>query len=311
MSDLYSFWRARLAGDTSPAVLNDPQAGFYRVRMHKGGEYMALAVFPLMGITVGWLGARDNGRQIRGDDLNDRWVWANRDAITEKVYRLVAEEGQPWPDADPLASKGIGHNSNAVSDEEQIKSQINAASAGVKDYETITDADHLSRSQTLRSRILELSREADGKRKELKKPHQDKADAVDDDWMPIIKGAKVAADKINAAQSAYTTKLLREREAAEAKIAADKAALEAKGVRLPDLAPPPPLPTKVKGASGRAASLGSRTVVKAVTDWHALAANYIADPSIQAALLKLANKALENGAMSVPGVETETVGRVK
>lgn len=272
---------------------------------------MPLAIYPShsMGI-VAWLGSHVSGRQIEGEELNDRWVWANANPISEDVYRRVAENGEWWPDQDASATASVGHNSGAVTDEEQIKSQIEAAEKGVADYATIADGDHFSRSQTLRSRLLELSREADDKRKKLKRPHQDAADAVDDTWQPLVKSAKAAADKINAAQNDYSTRLVREREAAEEKIAEEKAALEAKGVRLPDLAPPPPLPSKVRGASGRGANVGTKTVVKSVVNWTALFDHFKADEGIQAALLKLANKAVEGG-QSVPGVETEVVGRVK
>ena len=284
--------------------------GFWRVRERKGGAFVPLAIFKNGNNTiVGWLGSHPDGRAIVGEELNTRWVWANVNPITESLYRAVAEDGANWPDQD-AAVAAMGHNSNAVSDAEQIKSQIESAAAGTKDYAVIADADQFARSQDLRSRLLELSRTADGKRKELKKPHQDKADAVDDEWMPVVKSAKAAADKINAAQNDYSTRLVRERQAAEQKIETDKASLEARGVRLPDLAPPPPLPTKVKGASGRAASMGTRTVVKSVTDWPALFAFFASDEGIQSALLKLANKAVEGG-QTVPGVETEIVGRVK
>lgn len=305
----YNFWRARLAGDTSPATNEDPQCGFFRVRERKGGPFVPLAIFEDGSRIIGWLGPNPTGRVLVDEELNTRWAWCNTHAVTEVVYRAVAERGEGWPDQDASVA-AMGHNSNAVSDAEQIKSQIESAAVGAKDYAEIKNADQFARSQDLRSRLLELSRTADNRRKELKKPHQDAADGVDADWMPAVKAAKAAADKINAAQNTYSTRLLREREAAEAKIATEKAALEAKGVRLPDLAPPPPLPSKVRGASGRGANVGTRTVVKSVTDWPALFAFFQSDEGIQSALLKLANKAVEGG-QPVPGVETEVVGRVK
>lgn len=306
----FNDWRELIAGREVMIRPNpeDAMPGYFRLPHSKGGNPDRIAIWRDERWTEGTLPTC-----IWGDtsvNVEKVWPFCARYPVDWPVFQYHEAHGT-WPDGDPLALRTIGHNSSAVSDAEQIKSQIEACEAGVVNYATIADDNQFAASQTLRSRLLELSREADAKRKELKKPHQDAADDVDTSWMPLVKGAKAAADKINAAQNTFTTLKLRTREAAERKIADDKAALEAKGVRVPDLAPPPPLPTKIRGASGRGANVGTRTQVKSVTKWTELAQYFCEEPTIQAALLKLANKALENGATSIPGCEVEIVGRVK
>ena len=71
----------------------------------------------------------------------------------------------------------------------------------------------LTRAQSLRSRLLDLSREADRKREEEKRPHLEAGKAVDQKWMSVVRMAKDAADGIRRAMEAWETiKLTRRRD---------------------------------------------------------------------------------------------------
>lgn len=304
-------WRNLVVGQVAELHPNpeDAMSGYFRLPRSKGAPPDRVAIWRDETWTEG-----THPTCVWGDlivNVERVWPFCARYPVSFAAFEHHQKTGT-WPDQDAsaTASAGLGHNSGAVTDEEQIKSQIEAASAGVKNYAIITDADHLARAQTLRSRLLELHREAKKHRDALSKPHNDALKDIRAVWTPLVDDAQDGADRINRAQENYATKLWREREAAEKSLAEDRAALEARGIRVPEFAAPPPLPSKIKGASGRAASMGTRTAVKSVTDWPALFLYFQSDDGIQTALLKLANKFVGDG-HAVPGVETEVVGRVK
>lgn len=301
-------WRALLKGEKVQLYVNseDAMSGYFRLPHTKGGLPDRVAI---------WRDSEAPGVQCMwGDELVNIervWPYAAKYPIEYTAYVAHFNTGQ-WPDnhVETPRAPGPGDNNPPTDPAEVLAEQIASASAGVKDYATITDDNHLAQSQTLRGRLLELSRNADTVRKERKKPHQDKADEVDEKFMPLVKNAKAAADKVNAAQNAYATQKIRDREAAERVLEEKRVELEAKGVRVPDFAPPPPLATQVRGAVGKAANIGGKVVVKSVTDWPALFAHFSGEDEVRKALVKLANIAVGMG-QTVPGVETEAVGKVK
>lgn len=290
----YNFWRQRLAGDMSPATNEMPMCGFWRVRERKGGPFMPLAIYPSHSIgIVAWLGSHVSGRQIEGEELNDRWVWANANPISEDVYRRVAENGEWWPDQDASATASVGHNSGAVTDEEQIKSQIEAAAEGVKNYAEIVDNNQQARAQTLRDRLLELRGNADRAREAEKRPFLEGGREVDARWKPLVDSAQMAANTIRKAMTVWENKKL-DTETAER----DK--LVAAGVRLPENAPAPPI-RKIKGASGRAASVRTIDVI-VITDIDKVFAQFKGHDDVFAVLHKLAKEAHTVGT-KVEGIE--------
>lgn len=314
----YAYWEARQRGESPPPVNESPQPGFYRVRQRKDGPYVPLAIYESMGAIVGWLGLSvgDEGESVSGEKLNTLWTYACQKDISEKEWRNVSERGQLWSDLDATVAQAqreaIGGN-NPPDEAVLLAEQIASARAGLKDYAEIKDDDHNARAQTLWSRLRELHNAAKKARAAAKVPYQpalDAVDKIDADYMPLEKTTKAGADKIRAAQNAYKTKQIREREAAQAKIDAERVKLEASGVRVPAFAPPSPLPTQIKGAIGRAAHSGEKTVVKCVDDWQALYSHFAGEDDIKKALVTLANIAVGLG-HEVPGVTTEKIGKVR
>jgi hypothetical protein len=313
----YAYWEARQRGEDPQAVNEQPECGFYRVRRVKGGPFVPLAIFPSSGEIIGFIGAHSIGEEIEADKLGRMWPWACKNDISEAVYRDVAENGKDWPDVDATVSaaqrEAIGGN-NPPDEAALLAEQIANARAGIADYATITDDDHNARAQTLRARLQELSRNADTLRKGLKKPHQDLADAVDEKWMPLVKSSKADADKIKAAMEAFATAKIRKRETEQAAIDAEQAKfsdnLQTLGVRVPAFAPPPPLPTQVKGAIGKAAHIGERLEIKSVDDIDLLFAHFKLEPDVRQCLVKLAKIAVDAG-QTVPGITVEKVGKVR
>ena len=147
--------------------------------------------------------------------------------------------------------------------------------------------------------------EADKHRKAEKQPHQDKADAVDAKWMPLVKKAKEYADKVLASMNVWATK---KHEAAEKqRREIETAQRKAAEANKPAPTPPPVVaaaPAVVKGAAGRAASGKVVKVVKSVTDWAACYAYMYEQPEVRDAIMAAAQRLVTAGHV-VPGTEVK------
>jgi hypothetical protein len=334
----WAWWQAALKnpaaiGKTLPVHDGDAQQGYYRAK-NKDKTFDPVAIFYPEGSEQ--LVAYRAGREVRAEDI---WSWCCRYPVTYEAYN-AALEGKGWPDDDkvvaaqlaatapaPADEPTIGDNSGDVDEATTLKDQIEAALAGMKAYEKITDDKTAEKALSLRNRLNELSRDADKIRTREKEPHLEAGKAVDAKWQPLVKKAKAGADQVRDAMSAWeTVKLQRrreeERKALEAQRAAEEAAraaeptsgepqgettvLEAPKVDVqPDAAP-----STIRGSYGKAASVSAKTVVKEVTDWSALAVYMSSHPEAQALLRQLAQRAIDAG-RTVPGITTEEVATVR
>lgn len=326
MGDQFDGWKRLLKGELTDINQDDPLSGYWRTRRFRGGPLEPVAI---------WRDADGLNVQCAGKDveLDKVWPYAARNPVTYAAYQARMETGK-WPDIDDAVhdqqqeavARGRGDN-NAPSDPAEIlKEQIESASAGAEAYKTITDDETLAKAQTLRSRLLELSGQADKHRDALKRPHLEAGTAIDAKWQPLVKGAKAVADTIRAAMAAWETVKLKEQREKEAKDAearrvhqeaADKAAAEAAATGKPAPAPPPPqaqtiqpMPAPIKGAAGRAASVRTKVFVKSISDLDKLFQYMRLRPELSDLLLALAQKAVDAGRTDVPGIITEERAKV-
>lgn len=309
----YSWWQRALAGGEigSPALPvhdGDPQPGFYRRRTKRQGAFIPVAIWPEDGRIV----ALCDGEEA---DASEIWTYCCQHPVSEEAYRTRSFTGK-WPDEDGAVSKSLepppaGHNNAPTDDAEILKEQIDAASAGVADYAEIADDAMAAKAQSLRSRLLELSGEADTKREAEKRPHLEAGRVIDAKFQPLIKAAKAAADTIRAALGAFETRKAKVAEAARvARVEAERlAALKAspatgdKAVLAPSppVAPEPPPTTAIKGAYGRAATV-KVVKVATVTNIDAAYGFLKTHKELVELIGKLAQRAVEAG-YEVPGVE--------
>lgn len=309
MTANYDYWTNALAGNFGPVHDSDPQAGFYRKRVSRGGAFLPVAIWENEGQMI----ALVDGKQA---DANEIWTYVCQHPITEAHYHARVETGK-WHDesdavAASLAPPPAGHNGPPQDEAEILKGQIDAASAGADGFTEIKDDGEAAKAQSLRSRLLELSGSADKKREAEKKPHLKAGKSIDEKWQPLVKAAKAAADKIRDALSAHETR--KARAAAEAQRKADELARKAaeevaakapKDAPAP-VAPPPPPPapepvTAIRGAYGRAAAV-KIVKIATVTDQDAAYGYLKADKELSALISKLAQKAVDAG-YTVPGTE--------
>lgn len=319
----YTYWQNALAGNFGPVHDGDPQPGFYRKRTGKAAGYVPVAIWEQNGKML----ALVDGKEA---DAAEIWTFVCQSPILEEWYR-ARMSGQPWPDESAavtasLAPPPSGHNNPPTDDAEILKGQIDAASAGAAEYGDIRDDETASKAQSLRSRLLELSGDADKKREALKKPFFEAGKAVDAKFQPLVKAAKAAADTIRDALGAHETRKaraaeeLRRKDEEDARKAAEEAARLAakaekagKPIPAPAPAPPPPEPAPapalaIRGAYGRGASV---KVVKIaiVVDQDAAYGYLKTQPDLAAVIQKLAQKAVDAG-LSVPGVTIEEQRKV-
>lgn len=314
----WAWWQNALKGDIGPMHEGEPQQGFYRTRF-KGGKWEPVAIW-FDEETGKWLAYR-SGREV---DPGEAWNFCRTHPITRAAYD-AAMNGQPFPDEDETVAAQVaaaGHNSGENDRVDEIADQIEAALAGMKAYEKITDDATAAKALSLRNRLNELSREADKKRDELKRPHLEAGKAVDAKWQPLVKKAKAGADQVRDAIGSWETHKLqeerkRQREAEQARLAAEQAAREQQAetavMEAPAPAPAPAeaVPAPIKATYGKAASVKVVTVVKDVTDWPALAVYMSGHPDAQDVLKKLAQRALDAGRTNIPGITTEEKANVR
>jgi hypothetical protein len=312
-------------------IENEPLSGYYRCAAVKDGPLLPVAIW------------RDGGQLcvLRSGEavaLERVWPYCVWNPISYDWYELVMEQGGTWPDAAPEAtvqalpaevSREVIGGNNPPDDEDEaasIKNKIEQAK-GVAEtlYANIATQEEADAAQAMRSRLLALSGEADKKRETEKRPHFEKAKAVDTKWQPIVKMGKDTADWIRGKLSEFVTAQARkeaeQRRIEEVRLAEEQAREEAERAAAdpqwdageqpgPEriVEPEPPAPaaptaTTIKGATGRAATIRVIKLAK-VVDYDKAYAHLKAIPEIKQAIDKVAQRMITAG-HDVPGVEVD------
>lgn len=303
MTVSYQYWQDALRGEWGDIHEGDARAGFWRKRGKSMGRFLPVAIWP---DESGKLVAICDGKEV---DPAEIFGWCNQNPVSEANYRERVETGRWW-DEDAAVAESLSHApENETQDEATLlRDQIAAALAGIHAYAKIEDETAASKAQGLRSRLLELHRDADARREKLVRPHLDAQNAVNKVWQPLVKEAKAGADTIRTALGAYETAQKRAREAAaEAIRKAEEAGQPPPSLpEPPALAPvPEPPKTQIKPAYGRAAS--KKTIKKAIiTDYDRAVVALKSHPEMRELVVKLAQRAVTAG-VQVDGVGFEEV----
>ena len=292
MSNLNSldWWKAALSGNPPAFDPDKPARGYYRAR-RKGEEYKPLAIWYDDDGKIQCLWGDQEVEEVTARKL---WLWVHKNPISYKTYEKVMA-GEPWPDVDPTvaAHQLVNSNQPQAKPVDEFQKKIDEAAEGASQYETIDSDEQAIKAQTLRAHLLKLHKDSEEKRKELKQPFQNEADAIDSIWMPVTKKAKTFADKIRSAIAAFETRKL-----------------QAKKPPAPDDVSEKAPNTTIKGASGRGASVKSRRVAVAVTNLDALMHSLKGRPELEPMLLGLAQKILDNNEDCL-GIAIETQAEVR
>lgn len=302
-----------LKGERVDLDPNEPCSGWFRMRRVKGG--------PFVPVQVTWEGDFGDieilldGRLSTPEGIG--WPYTGKNAIPKASYDYFMKH-RKWPDVDDVVHIQQASNNPPTDPAVILAEQIESARAGAAAYDKIESDEDAARAQTLRSRLIELSGQADKLRVAEKEPHLEAGRKVDAKWQPLVRDAKTAADAIRTAMSTWETAKLAKRRQEEAaaqeafrreqeaiaKAAAVEAAKTGKPAVVvvpPPSAPPPAAPRRIKGGAGRAASVGVVRVVQNVQDWPALFMHFREYDEVKMLLVKFANEQLKLG-NQVPGV---------
>lgn len=322
--DDFSWWGNALKGVRGPIHDGEPQSGYYR-QSRKDKTLEPVAYWK--DSATGAQRCHVNGREADPQRALEMWPYVSKQPITEEAYWHRIETGQ-WADNDAGAvAVAAGPDIDPATDPAgSMKAEIEKARTGLPAYKTIESDEQAAKGQTLRSALTALAGKADKAREAAKAPHLEAGRKVDAEWQPIVKLAKEGADDIRKAIAAWETiklenqrradeetRRLQEQAAREAEWnAAEPGAIaDAKPAPVKPVVPntPPPANT-IKGASGRAASVGVRKVVKSITDLDAVFQQFAHLPEVYNLLRDLAQKAVDNG-RTVAGVEIKEEATVK
>jgi len=333
-SNPWAWWEAALA---NPKAIGDalkitstPEQGFYRTKS-KEGAWEPVAIWFADGAWSALQGLPPDHRNVDADQV---WTWCCRNPISQDEYERVAERGEEWSDSDPIVAQQIrkaprpGHNSGDVDEAEQLRDQIESALAGAKAY-VIKDDETAAKAQSLRSRLLELHREADKAFHAEKDPITKRGKEVDARWrfrsdaqegadgirdkLKAFENAKLQAQRKREAEEAEKKRLEEEAQrkkeaearAAEAASAGGEPSVEPEPQPEPEPAPAPspaPVQTTLKGSYGRAATITAKIVVDQVTDQDALYAYLREHKEVKELLFDLAQRAHKAGRTNIPGI---------
>lgn len=253
-----SLWHQNaLKGQFGPVHDGEPETGYFR---DKSGDRI-----------VYWLDSHDgrlrcqrNGKDVDAQRAGEIWQFINRNPVTEEAFYFHADNGR-WPDQDAAAANsGKATEIDPATDPlGAAKEQAAKAKATLETYATIDSDEQAAAAQTLRDELNKIANALDKDREKLVRPHLDAQQQINGDWNPIIKDLKASATKLRSAMEAWEND---KRDAARRAAEAAARELDRAIVRNEEPAPPPPsnMPApaaQIKGASGKAANVGSRKVV--------------------------------------------------
>lgn len=328
MTDQYAFWTKALAVGSGRrltkeqakplGMTHEPQPGFYRRRVKDGAD-IPVAI---------WQGG-EGVLALANDapaDADAVWTWCCDWPITEEVYRAVAEEGKPWPDAAPVANAVIGHNHP-----DDPHEALTVEFAGEREMaekflqSAISTQDQADQCAVWSKRVAAIAKKATDLHKVEKQPHLDAGRAVDDKWRPLKEEPDTLSKKLKRHLDVFLLdqqrkererqesarieeeRLRREAEAASRAAAPDDEAAKAEAERLQREAEQKAREAEARNASaGRTgAKVALRTFVNAnVTDYYA-AAKALLDANhreFKETIDQLANRAVRAG-VTLNGVE--------
>lgn len=306
----FDWYNAALAGTRGPIDADNPRAGFYRVRNGRNGPFVPVAFW--YDSQTQELRCHKNGRSLDDMAARELWVYAAKNLVPEAVYWSFID-GHGWPDNDAgAAATAKGPQVDPETDPAgSLKAEIAAARTGLDAYKVIESDEAAARAQTLRSALTGLSGKATKAYEALNRPLLDEQKRIREVWFPIRDDAANGADDIRKALGVWEDskrEATRKAQAEADRVAAEyeAAARKAEEANQPPPPPPPalvapnmPAPsTKIKGGSGRAASVQIKKIVTAI-DIDKAFAQFRDDPELYAFLLDLSQKVVTAGYVAI------------
>lgn len=283
MSNDFTWWKQALTGDVQPIDPNVPAPGFYENRSrHKVTKEITRSVVavwydgPILKCKNGSAGMLDQHRAI------ERWPFWSKRPISKATYDAV-RAGKGWPDEHPAAAMD---RDNAAPLDDSLEGMRERIEDLAREAEKLIAAgaarnqDEADRAADLAERLLAREKLADLRRREMMRPHEEAAKAVDGQWRPL---RDMAADCKARLKKLVVTPFLADQ---ETKAAAYRAAAAAAGR---------PVPT-AKPAAGSTTTTSLRVVTTAVIEDYSKTLQAFADhEQVRDLIQKLANASARAG----------------
>jgi hypothetical protein len=302
MTDDFLWWQNALAGNRGPIHDGEPQSGFYRQRQQgkdrqTQGPYEPVAYWKDEG--SGEQRCHVNGRQIDPQRALEMWPYVSKNPISAESYWHFIDN-RKWLDEDAgAAAAAKGPEIDPATDPAgSLKAEIAAAKAGLDAYATIDSDEASARAQTLRSTLTGLSGKATKEYEALNRPLLDEQQRIQKVWFSLRDDAAAGADALRKAMGAWEDVKRENQKAADTAAAAARAADPAAESAKPVASNTPAPATKIKGASGRAASVQLKKIVTAI-DIDKAFQQFRDDPELYAFLLDLSQKVVNAGFVAI------------
>lgn len=319
MADEFAWHTAALKGERGPISADEPQSGFYRQR-RKDGTYEPVAYWK--DTKTGEQRCHISGKSPQ-DPLRmfEAWPYVSKNPISEAAYWHRMDTGQ-WLDNDASAAataKGpeIDPGKHGANAEESLRLEINKLRSGVASYVPIESDQQAAKAQTLRSALTGLKGAATKHYDSWSRPLLDELESLRKTWFGLRDAAAEGADAIRAELGKWedvkrdNAQRIAE-EAAKVAQEQERAFRDATDRAIADDEPPPepPMPapvvasnvppplTKIKGASGRAASVQLKKIVTAI-DIDKAFAQFRDEPELYAFLLDLSQRVVTAGYVAI------------
>src|SRR5262252_2337654 len=295
MNEAWEWWSKRLTGMPVDAVVDTPQAGFYRMpeKAFYGARktYTPVAYYPGAD---GSLRCRLGDQEVNSIRAMELWNRVNQHPVSEQAYREVAENNGLWPDEHPAVPMQGGNQPPEDDSFEGLRERIEDLGREAEERlkgNPIGSQDEADQIANLSDRLAELWKRADRVRKEEKRPHDEECERIQKKWLPVL-GLAEAYKSLK--YKLLTPWLLRQQEAQKKEAEAAAAAGQ----------PSPSEPRRPRaGTRGRAQTL--KTQKRAEIEDYGKALEFFKDsPEVRDAVQALANRAVRAG-VTVPGCKVK------
>ena len=280
--DQFSAWREALrTGKPVAYERGQPTAGYYKRRSRNQDRSIRWDVVAIWQDAGEWICAVSGGYAPRNaDEIEELFANVNATPISYEMFTLISDGGT-WPeDVAPVeTAPDLAPHEVAAA---ELKAQQDAAKAwalalGGKPA-TQEQAD---KAANYAETFGKIEKSSDKARAAEKEPHLEAGRAVDAKWKPITEGAALAKKWAKGLSEDYARAeaARRQREADEAnrkaraeyeaaKARADQeAALAAKGVVVPQFAPPPEPPKVIAAEPVKLGTGSRRQSLRKVATW--------------------------------------------
>lgn len=296
-----------------------PVAGFYKIKKHKGGPFLPVALWMNQGEWVCRVGPAMA-------DPFETWLFCAKNPVDTAAAKFAFETGR-WPDEPEEPAR-----SNLPDDPfEALKAEIEDKLAQAEDYLTknpeIKSQETCNLFRNLQAQLLALNKRADGLHEVEKRPLLEATRACDDKYR-FRAAVKVITERLRSRFETFLkVEERRQREEAEAKFRAEQERVAAERKRIeeeralklandpvaaltetpPELPPVPIAPetVKVQAGGGFGRKAGLQTIwVPQIVDYQAALGHFSEHPDVKAVVERLVKHVVKDskGSVKIPGV---------